>query len=273
MRWIVGDIHGMSAVLRNLIAAVGDVDPKPQWLFVGDYVNRGPDSRGVVDTLLALPNARFGRGNHDDIFDVMVNQQSYVENITQNNRAHAYKWFTEHGLMETLASYGADPVVMHAMLERPTTAGLDARVAWVPASHKKFFRNLLPVIEEPDLFVIHARWEPTTPDEDPSLTTYLDVDQELRKTATWGRFSLAEVDAPKAWRRRGFFGHTPVDTYGARGGYSSKGGGALVPVIGNKMVLLDTAAALSPVGRLTAYNPDTDKFLQVDRAGQIYSST
>jgi len=273
MRWIVGDIHGMSAVLKALIAAVNDVDAKPAWIFVGDYVNRGADSRGVVDTLLNLPNARFGRGNHDDIFDVMVNQQSYVESLTNNNRGRAFKWFSEHGLLDTLASYGADPLIVQAMLERPSIAGLDALVAKVPASHRKFFRNLSAVIEEPDLFVIHARWEPTTPDEDPSLTTYLDVDQELRKTATWGRFSIGEVDAPKAWRRRGFFGHTPVDTYGTRGGFSSRGGGALVPVIGNKMVLLDTAAALSPVGRLTAYNADTDKFLQVDRAGQIYSST
>ncbi|MGA2584076.1 MAG: metallophosphoesterase [Tepidisphaeraceae bacterium] len=273
MRWIVGDIHGMSGPLRALIDAVNANDPAPSWIFVGDYVNRGPDSRGVVETLLRLPNARFCRGNHDDIFDVMINGESYVEQITHNNRAGAYKWFSEHGLMDTLASYGADPALMRSLLTRPTLAGLNEIVAKVPDSHRKFFRALPPVVEDPDIFVIHARWEPQTPDEDPAPTTYLDVDQDLRKTATWGRFTLAEVDAPKTWRRTGYFGHTPVDTYGARGGYDHKGGGSLVPVVGNKIVLLDTAAALSPVGRLTAYSPDTQNFLQADRAGQIYAST
>ena len=62
-----------------------------------------------------------------------------------------------------------------------------------------------------------------------------------------------------------------VDTYGTRGGYDRNGGGKLVPVIGNKVVLLDTAAALSPVGRLTAYCPDTTKFVQVDRQGKTIS--
>ena len=91
----------------------------------------------------------------------------------------------------------------------------------------------------------------------------------LRKTATWGRFSPAEVDQQKAWRRRGFFGHTPVDYYGTRSGYSPHGGGKLIPVVGEKMVLLDTAAALSPVGRLTAFCPETSTYVQADRQGNV----
>jgi hypothetical protein len=116
---------------------------------------------------------------------------------------------------------------------------------------------------------VHARWDPATPDEDPSPTTYLEVDRDLRKTATWGRFTLPEVDAQKAWRRTGYFGHTPVDYYGQRGGYSPQGGGKLVPVVGEKIVLLDTACALSPVGRLTAFCADKANFIQVDRQGNV----
>jgi serine/threonine protein phosphatase 1 len=268
MRWIVGDIHGMAQALKGLVSSVARQDSSAKWIFVGDYVNRGPDSRGVIDFLLDLPNSRFCRGNHDDIFDVLVNGQSYVEQLTNNNRAGAFKWFMEHGLRDTLASYGADDSSMRAMLDRPTASGLDALIEGVPPSHRKFIRDLQPVIEEEDIFIIHARWDPGTPDEDPRPTTYLDVDRELRKTATWGRFTAEEVDQPKAWRRTGFFGHTPVDFYGARGGFSRQGGGKLVPVIGEKMVLLDTAVALSPVGRLTAYCPEKSSFIQVDRQGR-----
>lgn len=258
----------MAQALRGLVDCVSKKDSAAQWIFVGDYVNRGPDSRGVIDFLLNLPGARFCRGNHDDVFDVLLNGQSYVEQLTNNNRAAAFKWFMEHGLRDTLASYGADEDAMRAMLDRPTTAGLDSLIAGVPASHRQFIRNLQPVIEEEDLFIIHARWEPGTPDEDPRPTTYLEVDRNLRKVATWGRFAPEELDQPKKWRRTGFFGHTPIDFYGSRGGFSRQGGGRLVPIVAEKMVLLDTAAALSPVGRLTAYCPDSSSFIQVDRQGK-----
>ena len=259
----------MAQPLVALVQHVTRNDPAAQWIFVGDYINRGPDSRGVIDFLLKLPNARFCRGNHDDVFDVILNGQSYVDQLTNNNRAAAFKWFMDHGLRDTLASYGATDAAMRAVLENPTPAGVDSLTTGVPKTHRQFIRNLLPVVEEPDLFVVHARWDPATPDEDPSPKTYLDVDRDLRKVATWGRFTPAEVDQPKTWRRKGFFGHTPVDFYGARGGFSAQGGGKLVPVIGEKMVLLDTAVALSPVGRLTAYCPDTSTYVQIDRKAQL----
>jgi serine/threonine protein phosphatase 1 len=269
MRWIIGDIHGMSQPLKALVQAVSDTDPAPQWLFVGDYVNRGPDSKGVIEFLINLPNARFCRGNHDDIFDLIVNGQCFVEQLSHNNRLGAYKWFMEHGLADTLASYGADAAAMQAVLARPTESGLNALIAKVPATHRRFLRQLNAAIEEQDLFITHARWDPGTPDEDPGLLTYLDVDQDLRKIVTWGRYTIEEIDMPKTWRRTGYFGHTPVDSYGKRGGYDPNGGGSLHPVIGNKVVLIDTAVALSPVGRLTAYCPDTSKFIQVDRQGTV----
>ncbi|MGD0387542.1 MAG: metallophosphoesterase [Tepidisphaeraceae bacterium] len=273
MRWIVGDIHGMAQPLKALVEQVAKRDASPAWIFVGDYVNRGPDSRGVIELLLRLPNARFCRGNHDDVFDVLLNGQSYVEQLTHNNRPGAFKWFMEHGLRETLASYGVSDGSMRAVLTHPTDRGVDELIAGVPQAHRLFIRNLLPAIEEKDVFIVHARWDPATPDEDPGPTTYLDVDVNLRKTATWGRFAVEELDCPKAWRRTGYFGHTPVDFYGARGGYSPLGGGKLVPIVAEKMVLLVTAAAISPVGRLTAYCPDTSSYIQVDRQGRLVDNT
>jgi serine/threonine protein phosphatase 1 len=269
MRWIVGDIHGMAEQLKTLVEGVNRSDPAAQWLFVGDYVNRGPDSKGVIEFLLKMPNARFCRGNHDDVFDLLINGQCLVEQLTHKNRAAAFKWFMEHGLAETLMSYGVHLSEMKRVLTRPSDAAVIDLVSSVPATHRAFIRNLATVIEEPDLFVVHARWDPIMPDVDPSPTTFLSVDTQLCYTATWGRFSAEEIDLPKAWQRTGYFGHTPVDSYGTRGGYDPKGGGKLAPIVGNKMVLLDTAAALSPVGRLTAYCADTGKMAQADRQGKL----
>ena len=69
----------------------------------------------------------------------------------------------------------------------------------------------------------------------------------------------------KAWRRTGYFGHTPVSFYGAAIGRST----VMLPVVANRMVLLDTAAALGHDGRLTALCPDDGAFVQVDHFGAL----
>jgi serine/threonine protein phosphatase 1 len=66
----VGDVHGCLAALRAVLAAVG---PRPDDLLItlGDYVDRGPDSRGVIEELIALRSrCRLVAlmGNHDEMF-------------------------------------------------------------------------------------------------------------------------------------------------------------------------------------------------------------
>src|SRR5438270_7561723 len=112
MRWIVGDIHGMLKPLTSVVAQVRQADPAARFLFVGDYVNRGPDSKGVIDLLLSLRNAAFIRGNHDDIFDLVINGQCYAENATRGDRTAAFHWFMKYGLDTTLLSYGCDTAML-----------------------------------------------------------------------------------------------------------------------------------------------------------------
>src|SRR3954469_4436327 len=105
MRWVIGDVHGMLRALQGLLAAVRAVDPAAAFFFVGDYVNRGPDSRGVIDLLLTLTGARFVRGNHDDIFDQVLNSDFYADNAAKGDRMVAFQWFMDHGLDSTFMSY------------------------------------------------------------------------------------------------------------------------------------------------------------------------
>jgi hypothetical protein len=255
--------------LQALIDAVQELDSSPRWFFAGDYVNRGPSARGVIDQLLTLPNARFCRGNHDDIFDLILSGSSFAEQAVQNNRPIAFRWFMDHGLADTLASYGIDSGEMAEVLHKPSTLALDRLLAPIPQAHRDFLRGLQPVIQEPDLFVAHAKWDVQLSDTEPDLETCFELNHELRHIAIWGRFTPEELDQPKAWKRTGYFGHTPVDAYGARGGYDRHGGGKLVPIVGEKLVLVDTASAVSPVGLLTAYCPDAPQYVQADRRGKI----
>ena len=65
----IGDIHGCSGALDALLSAVA-VQPDDTLVTLGDYVDRGPDSRGVLDRLIALCRSRYVvalRGNHDQM--------------------------------------------------------------------------------------------------------------------------------------------------------------------------------------------------------------
>src|SRR5215216_2209179 len=119
MRWIIGDIHGMLRPLEGLLAGITRVDPDAKLYFVGDYVNRGPESKGVIDLLLTLNNARFIRGNHDDIFDQVISAESYAPNASKGDRGVAFKWFIEYGLVETLQSYGIVNSQIAKIYQRP----------------------------------------------------------------------------------------------------------------------------------------------------------
>jgi serine/threonine protein phosphatase 1 len=263
MRWIIGDIHGMLRPLERLLAAVRAADASPRLLFAGDYVNRGPDARGVIDLLLSLgPAASFVRGNHDDVFDHVANDgDSYTGERGPGAREAAFRWFMQHGLDATFRSYGATPGDLQRALRRPTAATLGELAALVPASHRRFVRDLPPVVEEPDLFVAHAKWDVWADDDEPGVAARLTSDG-ARYRLLWGRYTMPEIIGEKAWRRVGYFGHTPTMNYAA-------GEDAYHPVIGPRLAILDTGCALSPAGRLTAWCHETGQFVQVDREGRI----
>jgi hypothetical protein len=270
MRWIVGDIHGMLRPLVTLVTEVRKHDPASRIIFVGDYVNRGPDAQKVISFLIKLDNAAFVRGNHDDIFDLVVNGQCYADNAARNDRVAAFQWFVKYGLDNTLLSYGCDQAVLEQLSEQCTPLQLDQLSSCVAPEHRKFIRNLPAVYEEPDLFVVHGKWDPNELTEQPSVSERLEKNPRLRHRLLWGRFTDDEIPRVKAWGRTGFFGHTPVSFYAAA--FRSQRVSEeprMVPVVGQKIVMLDTAAALGEDGRLTAYCADNRTFIQADHFGEL----
>jgi serine/threonine protein phosphatase 1 len=255
MNWIVGDIHGMLRPLEKLLRQIDRVDPQRELLFVGDYVNRGPDSKGVIELLISLQRARFVRGNHDDVFDQVLCGLSYCSKPGEDQRIVAFRWFMQHGLDKTFLSYGVGQAELSALLRRPSTRLLVELAGAIPRSHREFVRQLPAIIEGDDFFVAHAKWAADLSTLLPSISDRLDASEALRYTLLWGRYSEEELKADKPWERTGYFGHTPVDNYGETP--------ALVPAIGPKMVLLDTGAFMAH-GRLTAFCHETGQFLQAE---------
>ncbi len=263
MRWIIGDIHGMVQPLATLLLAARKRDTDAKFFFVGDYVNRGPDAANVIELMLALQNenaGRFVRGNHDDVFDLLVNGQSFAHDNAAADPLMAFAWFMRYGLANTLNSYGVDYGELLDLEQRPSMSRLRDVMSIVPTTHRTFIRNLEPVIEEEDFFVAHAMWDPNEPTESPGIVERIGEDGARRHQLIWGRFSNEQILRPKAWSRRGFFGHTPVANY-------DLGGRRHLPIIGPEIVLVDTAAAMG--GRLTAYCAETGDFVQAEADGRL----
>ncbi|QOV89934.1 metallophosphoesterase [Humisphaera borealis] len=260
MNWVIGDIHGMLRPLRALVERVSQADPQAKFNFVGDYINRGPDSKGVLDFLIDLKGARFCRGNHDDIFTLLLYGQPYVQNPSATDEVVAFQWFVQYGLWETLLSYGVEPYEIDAVLARPSPESVLRLLSVVPESHRRFARDLVPVIEGDTYFIAHAMWNVDEPDE-PSIAARLAENTRLRYQIIWGRYGR-ELTRPKRWKRTGYFGHTPVQTY-PRDVQTQEH----TPIRGPGIVLLDTAAALTPEGRLSAVSIESGELIQVDRLG------
>ncbi|GAB6189664.1 metallophosphoesterase family protein [Marinitoga arctica] len=93
MIWTISDIHGMYNKLIKLIQRIPEND---KIIFLGDYIDRGPDSKLVLDLLFKLKNrAIFLKGNHEDmVIDYMEKHGIYSPDV----------WFRNGG-MSTLKSF------------------------------------------------------------------------------------------------------------------------------------------------------------------------
>lgn len=265
VRWVIGDIHGMADMLEALVGAIDRTDPAPRFCFLGDFVNRGPDSRRVIDLVLSLKHARCCRGNHDDVLDLILHELWMGGERGSYEPESALNWFLDHGLEATLLSYGVSKRLMDAhRADDDEVQLIDAIRHLVPPEHKQFIRKLRLYIDDPDALIAHAFW-PVSEHNDPRhVHDRLAGDVVMRHRVIWERYQAPALQAPKPWSRPGFFGHTPVNNY--PGSLRSEG---MLPVRGPQIMLLDTAAAVSAHGRLSAWCIEEHRLVQVDRSGHI----
>ena len=155
--YAIGDIHGQLDMLVTALERIeADGGPDARIVFLGDYTDRGPNSRGVID-LLQRGQAE-GRnwvillGNHDRMFSMFL--EDYPR--TDSQLLVGFHWLHPRiGGVETLASYGVDVV------DGDRTYKVHERTqAAVPQSHKDFLSNLPSHHQEGDLLFVHAGIRP-----------------------------------------------------------------------------------------------------------------
>ena len=273
----------MALPLETLIEAVRRRDSDAVFYFCGDYCDRGPETHTVVDQLLelaAVDRAFFVRGNHDEIFDLVLNRQGFASGadvgaeVSKEAIREAATLFLGEGLLETLVSYGADMNELgKARGERKAIDDwLAAAVSNVPVPHRRFFRGLPAVVETDDFAVVHACWPPDYVDESGAMNGRCARDEQLRHDVIWARYTSSQITSEKQWNRVIYVGHTPTMTYysppkllGRRPKLLDRPGDV---IFGNQLVLCDTGC-FAPDGRLSAVCHETSDVIQVHRTGDL----
>jgi len=180
-------------MLEELLASLPLTDGD-SLVFMGDYVDRGPDSKGVVETLLGVQASRrcvFLLGNHESMFLSFLGwkRREYFGGDA----------FLMNGGDRTLASYG------YFDREEP-----DVKSFQLPPSHEEFFKRLKLYHREGDYLFVHAGLGRDLLDE-------VDVDFAIRRSRSedllWDRSS---VDLPHKLGVTIIYGHTPALDFSVR---------------------------------------------------------
>lgn len=150
--YAIGDIHGRLDMLDTLLGRIGDDADgleNAQLIFLGDYVDRGLDSRGVIDRLIDLreryPGSVFLKGNHEAMLLDFLHEPGDLP--------HWLDW----GGMETLESYDVEALGLPAEMIG------DQFRARLPAAHLAFLGDLALTHREGDYLFVHAGVRPGTP--------------------------------------------------------------------------------------------------------------
>jgi serine/threonine protein phosphatase 1 len=132
----IGDIHGRLDSLTALLGRLDALDPTARLIFMGDYLDRGPQASQVIDCLLSLrlsrPDAVFLMGNHE----------AAAARYAKSKDPEDLRLLRSMGFQATLDSYGVSP----------GATGLD----FMPGEHREFLRGLHRWHREPGYVFFHA---------------------------------------------------------------------------------------------------------------------
>jgi serine/threonine protein phosphatase 1 len=159
--YAIGDIHGQLAMLEDALARIeaDGAGPEDEVIFLGDYTDRGPHSKGVIELLSrGLAEGRNWTclmGNHDRMFrNYLADGTVHDPNVTSG-----IPWpHRRMGGKTTMESYGVDP----SDDRDPAQVFADTRDA-VPDSHRAFLDGLVLTAERGPLLFVHAGIRPGIP--------------------------------------------------------------------------------------------------------------
>ena len=188
--YAIGDIHGrldlLEALARRIEADLKAAPTPAVTIFLGDYIDRGPDSAGVLDRLARrdFPTEFLAlRGNHEEVMLKFLEDPDILES------------WRNYGGLESLHSYGVD--VCPALRGTGYEAIRNSFLQRLPRSHVRFLRDTAHSATFGDYFFCHAGARPGVP-----------LDEQRPRDLLWIRDDFLAFRG--GWDRVVVHGHTPV---------------------------------------------------------------
>ena len=225
---ILGDIHGCAETLKKLLKALPD--DIEQIYSVGDLVDRGPDSKGVVQ-LCMDNNVKAVRGNHEDMFlDFLDGVGEYDNGLFEMN-----------GGRETIISYGGTCIRTPDFYGDQYTSSVT-----IPDDHRAYIDSFPHFIETDDFILTHAGIHPMRATGEHGVGKWDDGSDKSNKDLMWNRNEIAVL--PKLQ----LVGHNPV----VEVEYVTTGGALAA-------INIDTCCGKMNPSKLTALIMPTREIIQV----------
>lgn len=179
-RWVVPDIHGCLNTLKSLIENRINLSKSDAIYFLGDYIDRGPDSKGVIDYIMSLQNAGYEihclRGNHEDYclraWEADKKRFMFRSNIEKDWR--------KNGASSTLDSFG---------VKRPRNID-EKYINWIKKTEY--------YIELDDCILVHAGMN-------------FNISNPFEDTSSMMWIRNFKVDPNKVGGKKVIHGHVPVE--------------------------------------------------------------
>jgi serine/threonine protein phosphatase 1 len=175
----VGDIHGNLPALKDVLDQIrGEGGPGDTFVFLGDYIDRGPDTRGCVDAILG-----FQRQVEAEVVCLIGNHEDWLLRTLRDHSRHS--WLLGMEALDTIRSYSVEAAVaLREAMERAGAAvymgrcvlPYEAFVDRVPAEHIRFFEGLRLYCQTVDCLCVHGGLD----------TRIADVQDQLPDALIWG---------------------------------------------------------------------------------------
>jgi len=159
----VGDIHGHARALDDLLGQLrAEAGPDDTVVFLGDYIDRGPDTRACIDAVL-----EFRSEVRANVVCVCGNHEDWMLRTLRDPRRHS--WLMGMDAFDTIRSYAPDAerTIRDAMdgaglqlFVGTCTLPYDAFFDALPEAHRRFFDSLVPACETADCICVHGGLDP-----------------------------------------------------------------------------------------------------------------
>lgn len=183
-RFAIGDIHGCRKTLQRMVEGILQLDQHDTLFLLGDYIDRGPDSKGVLDYLIQLCESEY------DIRPILGNHEAMLLNSAVN-KSESHIWYGNGG-WATMHQFGADTPDQ------------------IPLIYRNFLRKMPYILTTNDYVFVHAGLDFRAPNPIKNSSSY---------SMLWSRGFW--FDASKLEGRTLLTGHTMTPLFSIRDSLAS----------------------------------------------------